>query len=198
MYADHLTAELPDAAGRQWFELRTELVAGQVLYLAGATEPVPDVQRARRVAVLKSGRYTVLRPLLLGAAPAGSEAPVGPFQVYGEALGEAFQLRDDLIDAFGDRSAGGKPGGQDLRRARMTLLLSIAVQEDEEIRRLVRDGRTADLSERLAASGARAAVEARITALADRARAAVSTPAVAPAWQRELARYAARTAHRER
>ncbi|MFJ9774035.1 polyprenyl synthetase family protein [Kitasatospora sp. NPDC101157] len=187
VYADHLMADLPAAVRQEWYDLRTELVAGQMLDVSAATELRPDVQLASKVAVLKSGRYTVLRPLRLGAALAGRADLHRPFQVYGEALGEAFQLRDDLIDVFGDRSLSGKPGQQDLRRPKMTLLLSIAVQQDERIRDLARVGQVEALVARLESSGARDLVEARIDRLLAEAHAAVATANLTSPWREHLA-----------
>ncbi len=198
VYADQLMADLPAAAKAEWFELRTELVAGQMLDLAAAAEGVPDPRLARVVADLKSGRYTIMRPLLLGAALADRPDLAAPFEAYGAALGEAFQLRDDLIDAFGDSSLSGKPARQDFGNARMTLLLSAAMQHDERIGELVRSGDPAELGERLAATGAQAAVEERIGGLVREARNAVRTADLDPSWQRELAGYAVEIAYRER
>ncbi|MFH9355502.1 polyprenyl synthetase family protein [Kitasatospora sp. NPDC017646] len=198
VYADQLMADLPAAAKADWFELRTELVAGQMLDLSAAAEGVPDPRLARVVADLKSGRYTIMRPLLLGAALADRPDLATPFEAYGAALGEAFQLRDDLIDAFGDSSLSGKPARQDFGNARMTLLLSAAMQHDERIGELVRSGDPAELGERLAATGARAAVEERIGGLVREAQIAVRTADLDPPWQSELAGYAVEIAYRER
>ena len=75
---------------------------------------------------MKSGRYTVVRPLHLAAELAGRPDLAEPFRRFGEPLGRAFQLRDDVLGAFGTAEATGKPVGDDLRQAKPTLLLEIA------------------------------------------------------------------------
>src|SRR5436305_107189 len=86
-----------------------------------------DLTRARRIARYKSGKYTIERPLHVGAALAGRYADLHEsLSAYGDPLGEAFQLRDDLLGAFGDEAQTGKPVGDDLREGKPTPLLAIA------------------------------------------------------------------------
>ena len=83
----------------------------------------------RRICRYKTAKYTVERPLHLGAAlaaPARAEDLAGPLSAFGLPLGEAFQLRDDLLDVFGDPSLTGKPVGDDLREGKPTLLVTLA------------------------------------------------------------------------
>jgi geranylgeranyl diphosphate synthase type I len=47
---------------------------------------------------------------------------------YGLPLGEAFQLRDDILGVFGDPKETGKPAGDDLREGKRTVLVAIAVE----------------------------------------------------------------------
>ena len=107
--------------------LRVEVMAGQYLDLRldGATCVDPDA--ARRVAVLKSGRYTVTRPLELGLAAATVGRPDPRLDralaSYGDAIGLAFQLRDDVLGLFGDPSTTGKSNADDLRAGKRTLLM---------------------------------------------------------------------------
>jgi geranylgeranyl diphosphate synthase type I len=78
------------------------------------------------VAEYKTARYTIERPLHLGAALAGF--PDGPipaaFSAYGLPLGAAFQLRDDILGVFGDPELTGKPAGDDLREGKRTFLVA--------------------------------------------------------------------------
>ena len=99
---------------RQIDELDRQVLFASVLFaLLGASlgywmaERIADPGLSRWIAVCKSGRYTVHRPLTLGAAIAGRLDLAPAFERYGTALGEAFQLRDDLIDAFGDSTVSG-------------------------------------------------------------------------------------------
>ena len=90
-----------------------------------------SVDRALRVARYKTASYTVQRPLLFGAGLAGvaADAPlVAAYTRYGLAVGEAFQLRDDLLGVYGDPAATGKPAGDDLRTGKPTALLMLARQ----------------------------------------------------------------------
>jgi geranylgeranyl diphosphate synthase type I len=108
--------------------MRTEMIAGQYLDLLGQAAGNETVEGALRVAEYKTARYTIERPLHLGAALAGS--PQGPvpaaFSAYGLPLGVAFQLRDDILGVFGDPAETGKPAGDDVREGKRTVLLAIA------------------------------------------------------------------------
>ncbi|GAA1885478.1 polyprenyl synthetase family protein [Asanoa iriomotensis] len=118
------------AARHCYDEMRVEAIAGQFLDVLGDTEPDRwTVDRALRVARLKTAGYTVTRPLLFGAALSGQGAPLtGAYLRYGAAVGEAFQLRDDLLGVVGDPAETGKPAGDDLRAGKPTALLLLARQ----------------------------------------------------------------------
>jgi geranylgeranyl diphosphate synthase, type I len=124
--ASRLAATLPAAALRVWRRMVDELVAGQFLDLAGAVRQDRSAEVARTTTLLKSGRYTVTGPLSLGAALAGlPELPPG-LSRYGDLVGEAFQLSDDLLGVFGDPQRTGKPVGEDLASGKPTQLLAYA------------------------------------------------------------------------
>jgi geranylgeranyl diphosphate synthase type I len=127
VYADRLLAGAPAAAGQVFTELRIEVNVGQYLDLLGTARGRVDESTARRISRFKSGKYTVERPLHLGAALAGRlDDLAGPLSAYGLPLGEAFQLKDDLLGVFGDGAVTGKPVGEDLREGKPTLLYAIA------------------------------------------------------------------------
>jgi len=205
--ADTLVDGAPARARRLWHQLRVELVAGQwVDVVAGAsTERSPAV--ARWVGRYKSGRYTVERPLHLGAALAGDDRLAGVFSAFGEPLGEAFQLRDDLLGVFGDPDQTGKPSGDDLREGKPTLLLALAASRlataDRPLLARVgspdlRDDEVGELRLAFERCGARAAVEdeiGRLTARAEQALAGCTIDAVA---RDSLMRLAQRAAVRDR
>jgi geranylgeranyl diphosphate synthase, type I len=108
-------------------ELRIEVNVGQYLDLVGTARGRVDEGTARRISRFKSGKYTVERPLHLGAALAGRlDELAAPLSGYGLPLGEAFQLRDDLLGVFGDDEVTGKPVGEDLREGKPTLLYAMA------------------------------------------------------------------------
>ena len=122
----------PAAVRQAYTTLRTEVIAGQYLDLHVSDQPAgDDVAGADplRVALLKSGRYTVTRPLELGARLAGGgRAVLAPLLAYGDAAGIAFQLRDDVLGVFGDESATGKDAFGDLREGKRTLLVVRAME----------------------------------------------------------------------
>jgi geranylgeranyl diphosphate synthase, type I len=148
-------AGLPDdqlARGRGVFDrMRTELMAGQYLDMFEQVQPSTTVARARHVIRYKSAQYTVEQPLLLGGSLGGAPPELlAGYSTFGLALGEAFQLRDDVLGVFGDPTETGKPAGDDLREGKRTALVAAVLdggdaQARETVRRLL--GR-AELSER--------------------------------------------------
>ncbi len=128
-----LTTEFPDESLRRgkavYDEMRTELMAGQFLDLLEQARGGGSVERALTVVRYKSAKYTIERPLHLGAALAGADPSVAAaYTGYGLPLGEAFQLRDDILGVFGDPKETGKPAGDDLREGKRTVLMAIAVE----------------------------------------------------------------------
>jgi geranylgeranyl diphosphate synthase, type I len=128
VYADRFMTNADRDVMTIWNELRVELNVGQYLDVLGTARGDTDLVRARRIARYKSGKYTIERPLHVGAALAGRADLCGALSGYGDPLGEAFQLRDDLLGAFGDTARTGKPVGDDLREGKPTPLLAIASQ----------------------------------------------------------------------
>src|SRR5215207_7014987 len=129
VYADELMRSAPPAAWDVWNELRLELNVGQYLDILGTARRERDRRVAARIARYKSAKYTVERPLHVGAllaAPERGSALLPALSGYGLPLGDAFQLRDDMLGAFGDERLTGKPVGDDLREGKPTPLLAIA------------------------------------------------------------------------
>ena len=124
------TAEHAAAAREVYALMRREVTVGQFLDIAEEAAYVtsPDdthAERALRVASLKSARYSVQHPLLLGAALAGADAAqTRALSAFGHPLGLAFQLRDDVLGVFGDSAVTGKPSGDDLREGKRTVLVA--------------------------------------------------------------------------
>jgi len=124
--ASRIAAGLPEPAQRVWREMVDELVIGQFLDLAGTARQDRSATVSRTTTLLKSGRYTVTGPLRLGAVLGGlPELPPGLAR-YGDLVGEAFQLSDDLLGVFGDPRRTGKPVGEDLVSGKPTQLLACA------------------------------------------------------------------------
>ena len=110
-----------NALSRAWPRydaMRTELAVGQFADLVNDVGGLPTLDEVLEVARRKSGNYTVRRPLEIGAAMAGcGDRLLTRLGRYGDAVGEAFQLRDDLLGIFGSPAITGKPVGADLDRA---------------------------------------------------------------------------------
>src|SRR3954454_22949964 len=122
-----LTSAALTRARGVWDTMRTEVTAGQYLDLLRAAGGLPGPQGALTVARYKSAGYTVQRPLQLGAAIAGAgPRAVDAYTAIGLPLGEAFQLRDDVLGVFGDPAVTGKSADDALREGKQTLLIALA------------------------------------------------------------------------
>jgi geranylgeranyl diphosphate synthase type I len=114
--------------GRCFSAMSEEVIGGQYLELLVAQRRSAPETELTRVLRLKSGRYTAERPVQLGALLAGAPAlVVEELSRYGSAVGEAFQLQDDLLGMFGDAATTGKPVGDDLREGKFTFLIHHAL-----------------------------------------------------------------------
>lgn len=206
--ADHLMARHDPAMARIWDELRMEVNVGQYLdVLAGALGET-DEATARRILEYKTGRYSVQRPLHLGAALAGGLNHLGELLTsYGRPVGVAFQLRDDVLGAFGDSSVTGKPVGDDLREGKPTPLLATArhlatpAQSEALARAGARDmsaDELGDLQQAMIDTGAVEIIEAEISALTREALAVLQTTKLvggAHEALRDLAQFVAFRSH---
>jgi geranylgeranyl diphosphate synthase type I len=118
-----------NALSRAWPHydaMRVELAIGQIADVANDAEAMPDLDDVLDIARRKSGNYTVRRPLEIGAAMAGRGDLIEALGGYGHALGEAFQLRDDILGVFGSPEVTGKPAGGDLAERKATSVVVAA------------------------------------------------------------------------
>ncbi|MGI8334013.1 polyprenyl synthetase family protein [Actinomadura scrupuli] len=195
--------------GRRVYDLmRTEVMSGQYLDMLEQARGTGTVETALRVVEYKSAKYTIERPLHLGAALAGADEPVpAALSAYGLPLGIAFQLRDDVLGVFGDPAETGKPAGDDLREGKRTVLIALALEragaaQAEVVRRLLGDpaldqAGIADLRSVIVETGALAACEAMIDTYAAQAHAALESPSIAAGAREALTELAvAATARR--
>ena len=169
------------AAGRSVFDrMRTELMCGQYLDMLEQSQTTHSLERARHVILYKSAKYSVQHPLLLGGTLAGAPAELlATYETYGRALGEAFQLRDDVLGVFGDPATTGKPAGDDLREGKRTVLVAVTLDrcspaEAALVRRGLGDPRldaagVDELRAVISCCGALDEVEAMIAAQSERA-----------------------------
>ncbi|MDQ0260071.1 polyprenyl synthetase family protein [Sinomonas atrocyanea] len=183
--------------GRRIFNtMRAEVMAGQYLDIleevAGPTRPRTEaVARAGTVIRYKSAKYSTEHPLGIGGALAGAdEALLAAYSAFSLPLGEAFQLRDDVLGVFGDPAATGKPAGDDLREGKRTMLVALALDTADgaaaaELERglgrgdldLEEVGRLRDI---ISSTGALGATERLIDRLADEAFSALARLDVGP------------------
>jgi geranylgeranyl diphosphate synthase, type I len=205
--ADHLAADLPPEMRKVWRLLVVELVYGQRRDLTGSAAGRRDLDNAREIARLKSGGYTVERPLELGAAAARApEVVAARLAHYGREIGEAFALRDDLLGVWGDPGRTGKPAGDDLVSGKPTVIISLAQDRLGGPARsaLSRIGSPALTSEDVAllqhemeVTGVVAEVENLIADHVSSALSALDQPALDPAGVRELTAMAYQIAWRD-
>jgi geranylgeranyl diphosphate synthase type I len=133
-------SDVPAEAREIWHELRIELNIGQLLDLIGSARNERRRFKAERICRYKSGKYTIERPLHLGAmlvAPQRKNDLIPALSAYGLPLGDAFQMRDDVMGAFGRTEVTGKPVGDDLREGKPTPLMAIAMERASSAQREV-------------------------------------------------------------
>ena len=171
-------------------EMRVELMAGQFLDIHEQTQKETDLSRSMKIARYKSGKYTIERPLHMGAALAGQPSPalLGALSDYGLPLGEAFQFRDDLLGVFGDPSVTGKPAGDDLREGKRTVLIAMTDAKSTDSMKAesrkyfgrsdIDDKGVAILQEMIVSTGAKAQLETMIDNLTSKALKAIENPAI--------------------
>ncbi len=199
VYADQLMVAANPSAWAVWNELRIELNIGQFLDILGSVRFERRVDYCERICRYKSGKYTIERPLHLGAMLASPQRGAelqDPLSAYGLPLGDAFQMRDDVIGAFGDQALTGKPVGGDLREGKPTPLLARAVAAADPAQRAVLDrvGRStltdaevAEIQQAIVDTGALADLESTIAGLTAQALHALDRLDVADDVRTELA-----------
>ena len=130
-FADELLAQsgfAPErvlAAFEDFNRMRVDAVGGEFLDLLATGGGSGDEESIRRAGSLKAGSYSVVGPLRLGAALAAADpSVVDALSRFGRPLGEAFQLRDDVLGTFGDPHVTGKDRDGDIREGKQTALVA--------------------------------------------------------------------------
>ncbi|MEM1333340.1 MAG: polyprenyl synthetase family protein [Actinomycetota bacterium] len=198
VYADQLLEEATPEAARIWNELRIELNIGQYLDILGGVSRTREIIDAERICRYKSGKYTIERPLHLGAvlaAPERADELLPHLSAYGLPLGDAFQMRDDVMGAFGDETVTGKPVGGDLIEGKPTPLLARAVRSATDTQRAVLDlvgdptmspNTVTQVQEVIVETGALAELEQHISDLTETAVTALDQAPITPVAKTEL------------
>jgi geranylgeranyl diphosphate synthase type I len=196
-------------ARRLLYQTRTELVAGQYLDIQSRASGCTELRRARQVMKYKTSKYTIERPLQVGGTLAGaSPSLLNAYSAYALPLGEAFQLRDDILGIFGDPAQTGKPVGEDLREGKRTALICHAIARADSAQRTAIQallGRadldpagTGRLREIIVETGALSEVEAMISGrLAEALEALNQAPQDDPLFHEALRSLAVRSTQRE-
>ena len=193
--ADRTLGEVTAETRAIWDGLRTELNMGQYLDVVGSARGSATADEARKIIEHKTARYTVVRPLQLGAALAGRPDLAEPLARHGRPVGMAFQLRDDVLGAFGDPAATGKPVGDDLREGKPTLLMAMAKSAATPSQLAVLDAVGTEMDDETVAevqqviidTGALASLEEEISGLLQEALAALEGLPDVPAAKEALA-----------
>ncbi|MCL3836739.1 polyprenyl synthetase family protein [Aeromicrobium duanguangcaii] len=184
---EHFRRAEPDArTALLWDACKSEVVSGQFLDVLAQTRETLDVASAMHVIRFKSAKYTIERPLHVGAALAGGDDTLlSRLTDVALPLGEAFQLRDDVLGVFGDPADTGKPAGDDLREGKRTVLVARTADVTGDAHVLSLLGRPEgvdELRDLIEASGALTEVERdidRLVAQAERAIAVLGDEAAA-------------------
>ena len=136
--ADKLMSHSSPIVSQLWEELRLEVNIGQYLDVLSGAKGKFDHRSARKILEYKTGRYSVQRPLQLGAAVAGKyDELCKPLTDFGQPVGVVFQLRDDILGVFGNAKRTGKPTGDDLREGKPTPLMAEAFAQASEKQRSI-------------------------------------------------------------
>ncbi|REE95230.1 polyprenyl synthetase family protein [Thermomonospora umbrina] len=197
LYGSGLGPERLTAARHCYHCMRTEVFHGQYLDLLEEARGPSSVERSMTVVRYKTAKYTVERPLLIGGLLAGgSSALLRAYSAFGLALGEAYQLRDDLLGAFGDPAVTGKPDLDDFRHGKPTALVAHALRHGRPTQRRVIEALYGDptldgpgarrLREALHDTGAPRAVEAMIGERRERALTVLAAAPVGPPARQAL------------
>lgn len=123
MQRNHLGSKRAQTRGRELFyQMVNETMIGQVIDVDLTSKLEASTALIEQKMCLKTARYTFTRPLQLGANLVRWSKPVERFcEEFGESLGTAFQIQDDLLDLLGDSAKTKKMVFSDLATRQHTL-----------------------------------------------------------------------------
>ena len=185
VYADRLMESMSPRVREVWSRMRLEVNIGQYLDVVGSARREFTPAAAARIALFKTAKYTVERPLHIGALIADdgvAQSVLDALSAYGVSLGIAFQMRDDVLGVFGETAVTGKPAGDDLRESKPTALIASAFARATADQRAILDrignpqlgaAEIDDIRAVIVDTGALAEAESRISDLTDTATASI-------------------------
>jgi geranylgeranyl diphosphate synthase, type I len=124
---------------RNYFDkLKSQVIYGEYLdVLSGYKNEITE-DEVLQILDLKTARYTIERPLHIGAILAGAEPnTLHKLTAYAVPLGQAFQIQDDVIGTFGREEEIGKPSDSDIKEGKKTLLLIKALEKATPIQKKI-------------------------------------------------------------
>lgn len=106
-----------------------QTVLGEILDVEAPQSGKADEETYLKICQLKTAYYTLTGPLQLGAVLAGADKKLlNNIEAFGEKLGTAFQIQDDILGVFGDEKTLGKSVTSDIEEGKNTLLVIYALQ----------------------------------------------------------------------
>lgn len=151
-WSEELFGQIPQISQKtkEIFNLmRTEVMAGQYLEILQEKTPFSitekanrqELEEAKKILTYKSAKYSIKNPLLLGATFGLSQKTpqtlLENYAKFGMAIGKAFQLRDDVLDIFGDPDIIGKPINGDLQSSKKTVLITLTKQKSNTKEKII-------------------------------------------------------------
>jgi len=120
--------ERVNAAIQVWGKYFTRVGYGQAL----DGLDIADDKTILQILEIKSGEYSCVLPLLLGAKLAGADSVlIARLERYAMELGAVFQLRDDWLGMYGDESKTGKPAGKQKENGKKTFATIYGKEKSE-------------------------------------------------------------------
>lgn len=114
-------------------QMKIQVIYGEYLDVLGGYKDSLTEDEVLQVLEYKTAKYTVERPLHIGAMLAGSDyQTLETFSRYGIPFGQAFQMQDDIVGTFGTEEEIGKPADSDIKEGKKTLLLTKAYEKADK------------------------------------------------------------------
>lgn len=197
-----------EKALKKLLEAAIYTAGGEFIELLCGTKDIKKIRRRDiyKIYNFKTAYYTFASPLSIGAILAGaSKDQIDIISKYGLFLGNAFQIKDDILGIFGDERKTGKSGLVDLKEAKKTILIWFAYNKSCEkeksiiksifSKQKIRQLDLLRIRKIIQESGAREFAEKEISFFMQRARALISASGMHPRYKNYLYDYSERILH---